>query len=180
LKKKIIFALIFLIVLVFSYPTLYFYYIKHRVYKATSKVFLSIIEYRRYALTNNIPIGFYFDFKDNSYTIFKDINNNASYDTRDEIIKTIFIQDTDKNILLYDFFYNLDIHLKNNTIILYPDASCSVANNQEDASVFFIHKTDLENNNFNRIFRIKFSKLTCEIKISKVLNVDDKIIEFEN
>jgi len=179
LKKKIILSLLFLILLVFSYPTVYYYYIKNIVYKATVDVYFDLLEYRRFSIKNNSSIGFYFNIDENYYTVFKDINNNNIFDSSDEILKKIYIKDINANVFLFNFFNKLNI-FKNNSFFFYPDSTCSILDDKEDSSIFIIYSKDLNDNFFNRVFRIKFSVSTCEIKISRVLNVHNNILEFEN
>jgi hypothetical protein len=180
LKKKLPFILLFLILAVFSYPNFYYYFIKNKVYKAASTIYFELIEQRRISLQENKNIGFYFNIKENLYIIFEDLNNNNTYDENDILISNNKITDISSNVFLFNLFFDNKTHLNNSTIVFYPDATCSMINTNEDKSIFFIHEKDKEEIYFYRVIRIKFSKDTCDIKISKVLNIYDEVLEFEN
>lgn len=139
-----------------------------------------MLEYRRITMKENRVIGFYFDVVKNEYFVFEDIDKNNIYSEFDTILVKNSIKVFSPKVLLSDLFFNSKQQLRNNTIIFYPDATCNLFGEDAGGSVFFIYYKDAIKKEYSRMIRLKIDAATCELRISKVLNIKDKEIEFEN
>lgn len=180
MKKHLPFLLIFLILGSFVYPIVRNSFIFDRVYDVARDIYVQMLKYRRVSMNENRVIGFYFDIAKNEYTIFEDLNKNNIYDDVDTVLKNFLIRDISSKVLLSDLFLNAKQALQNNTFIFYPNATCNLFGSETGGSVFFIYYKDALKKEYSRMIRLKIDSETCELKISKVLNIKDKEIEFEN
>lgn len=154
--------------------------ISDKVFDVANAVYIEMLKFRQVSMKENRILGFYFDIEKNEYIVFEDLDKNNIYNEVDLVLKKELIKDISSKVILSDLFKNINHYLKDNTFIFYPNASCLTLEDDTNSSVFFIYDKDAKEKEYARMIRLKMDLMTCELKISKVLSVNDKTIEFEN
>ena len=164
MKLWVIAFIVSVILVVYAIPTFYEAATEKRILKTARLITKDLIETRYLCLSKGTEY---------SVTFITDQRPGYSIHSGDKLLKTVYLDKTDSDIVFSSLFNNKGVVLENNTIIFKPvrDDKTPVAEGYD--SIFLNDRTKEFKKDLNSIVRIYINKNSYEIKLLKVKKVTD-------